>query len=298
MGSLAGPLARRPRSDVPGAGLWLAWYESDFLQGPGRAPYRLRQLWGEYERGGWRVLTGQAWSLLRPNRRGISSQNDLMNTLVVEPGYHVGLAGRRNPQVRITRDFGLWHAAAAWEYREGGLATFKLVREGTRAHSELVLLAGAHKALGAGLSGVVSLHNRLNWVSQQLWSQGGGPHLVGPLPARVHAHASIQGVEASWPAARLRLFAYVGAAYASRSAGNRLLRQWSVGFHHELTRNPRWGVTELSFQYSRLGRFTWPGGRGALNGLTFRLRHSLPGLGRQNGGGMAQTSHGAPSTRR
>jgi len=278
-------------------GKWLGYYESDFLQNAGRAPYRLRQFWGEYERDGWRILAGQAWSLLRPNRRGISSHNDLMNTLVVEPGYHVGLAGRRNPQVRIARDFGSWHAAAAWEHRQGGLATFKLARDGTRTHSELVLLAGAHKTLGVGLSAVVSLHHRLSWVSQQLWSQGAGPHLVGPLPAQVHAHASIQGVEASWPAARVRLFAYGGAAYASRSDGNRLLRQWSVGFHRELPGNPRWGVTELSFQYSRVGRLTWPAGRGALNGLTFRLRHSLPGRGRPNGGN-AQESRGASSRRR
>jgi len=261
-------------------GNWLGYYESDFLQSAGRAPYRLRQLWVEYENGGWRILAGQAWSLLRPNRHGISSQNELMNTLVVEPGYHVGLAGRRNRQVRIVRDFGSWHAATAYEYREGGLVTLKLARDAGRAHGELLLLGGAGKTLGAGLSAVVTIHPRLQWVSQQLWSQGAGPHLMGPMPARVHAHACIQGLEASWPSARLRLFAYGGAAYASRSESNRLLRQWSVGFHHTLVRSVRWGVPELSAQYSRLERFTWPGGHGAMHTLSLRLRYSLPGTRR------------------
>jgi len=97
------------------AGNLSAYVEADFLDAPGRNPYRFRQYWAEYRAGRWRVLAGQAWSLLRPNRSGISSEGSLMNTLVVEPGYHVGLAGLRNRQLRIVHDNGNWHMALSYE---------------------------------------------------------------------------------------------------------------------------------------------------------------------------------------
>src|SRR2546423_1538178 len=79
------------------------YVETDFLNAPEKQPYRFRQYWGEYRFGQWRILGGQAWSLLRPNRVGIETESGLMNTFVVDPSYHVGLAGLRNRQLRITR---------------------------------------------------------------------------------------------------------------------------------------------------------------------------------------------------
>lgn len=262
-------------AELLAGGRWLGYYESDFLNGQGGSPYRLRQLWGQFERGSWKILAGQGWSLLRPNRRGISSQNDLMNTTVVEPSYHVGLAGMRKRQIRVTRSLGAWQAALAYEDRRGGDVTAKVVRDGERAHWEAVVLAGHGRRFGAGLAAVVRAAPKLSWVSQAIWSQGLGPDLVGSLPPRVHAHAMIQGVEAKLTG-RLEAFAYGGWAYATRSPGNRALRQLSVGLHRKLFVHPTYGSTLLSLQYSRLDRAVWAGGHGRMNSVMLTLRHILP----------------------
>ncbi len=262
-------------ADLEAGGRWRGYYESDFLNEPGLSPYRLRQFWGQFERGSWRILGGQAWSLLRPNRVGISAENDLMNTIVVEPGYHVGLAGARKRQIRVTRSLGRWHAAAALEHRAGSDFTAKLVRDGGRAHYEAAILAGHNGRRGAALGVVVRATPRLTWVNQQIWSQGLGPDLVGPLPPRVHAHAVIHGLEAKLTS-ELQVFAYGGLAYASRSPSTRLLRQWSAGFHRRLFVHPHYGASVLSFQFAQAGRAMWTGGSGSMNYFVIALRHYLP----------------------
>ena len=68
--------------------------EADFLNRPPNDPFRWRQYYGKLQWGDWEVLAGQAWSLLRPNRLRISSEGDLMNTRVVDAGYHVGCSDR------------------------------------------------------------------------------------------------------------------------------------------------------------------------------------------------------------
>ncbi len=261
-------------ADVEAGGWWRGYYESDFLAEPGQAPYRLRQLWGQFERGSWKILGGQAWSLLRPNRVGVSAETDLMNTIVVEPGYHVGLAGARNRQLRLTRSLGRWQAAVAFEHRGGPDFAAKLVRDGGRSHYEAAILAGHQGRRGVALAAVVRPTSRLTWVNQQIWSQGLGPDLVGPLPARVHAHALIQGLEVKLTG-KLQVFGYGGLAYAGRSPGARLLRQWSAGFHRSLFKHPLYGATFLSFQFSQAGRALWPGGSGSMNYFMFALRHDL-----------------------
>jgi hypothetical protein len=60
------------------AGNLSIYLETDFLNAPGKEPLRFRQYWGEYRIGKWRILGGQAWSLLRPNRMGINSEGGLM----------------------------------------------------------------------------------------------------------------------------------------------------------------------------------------------------------------------------
>lgn len=257
------------------AGDWLGYYEADFLDPAGRSNYRLRQLWGQYQGGSWQILAGQAWSLLRPNRVGISARSDLMNTIAVEPAYHVGLAGGRNRQLRITKAMGAWQAALAYEYRQGGDVAAKLAHDGGRAHWEVMALAGHGDRRAAGAAAVVKLSSRLRWVSEQLWSQGCGPDLVGGMPVSVHAHSVIEGAEAKLTA-KLELFVYGGLAYATKSAGNRVLRQWTAGFHRILYYHGRWGSATLSFQYSQLDRSTWPGGHGEMNYFMIALRHNLP----------------------
>ncbi|MEK7405655.1 MAG: hypothetical protein AAB225_11155 [Acidobacteriota bacterium] len=258
-----------------GGGRLVGYYESDFLNGVGGPPFRLRQLWGEYERGNWKILAGQAWSLLRPNRAGSSTQSDLMNTIVVEPAYHVGLAGVRKHQVRVTRVIGNWQAVVAYEHKEQGDLVAKLARDSGRLHWEVVGLAGEQRRFAAGLSAVIRASRAVNLVSQQLWSQGAGPDLIGSLPPGVHAHATIHGVEAKVHK-NLQLFSYGGIVYGTRSSGNRTVRQWTAGFHQKLFEHAIYGQSFLSFQYSQFDRSLWRGAQGDMNYLMIGFRHFLP----------------------
>jgi hypothetical protein len=113
----------------------LGLVETDFLGYlPGNAAVtsnsgsmRLRQYWVEARRNKLEILAGQSWSLLTPNRRGVSPlAADLFLTQDVDPNLQVGLTWSRDPQIRLT-----WHfsdrlkAAASWEAGEqygGGAA--------------------------------------------------------------------------------------------------------------------------------------------------------------------------------
>src|SRR5581483_3821041 len=105
------------RGDTREGPVQLSGYaESDFLNPiPGQTPYRWRQYWGAVQWGNWEVLGGKAWSMLRPNRVGVASDTGLMNTLVLEPSYHIGIVGSRNRQFRLSRKIGDYHAVLGWE---------------------------------------------------------------------------------------------------------------------------------------------------------------------------------------
>jgi hypothetical protein len=106
----------------------LGYVEADFLGFvPGNAAVtansnslRMRLFWVDLRRGKWEMLAGQSWSLLTPNRRGVSAlPADLFLTQDVDPNIQVGLTWSRSPQVRFT-----YHAsdtvkaAVSWEAAE------------------------------------------------------------------------------------------------------------------------------------------------------------------------------------
>jgi hypothetical protein len=248
------------------------YVESDFLNSVGAEPFRFRQYWGEYRIGKWRILGGQAWSLLRPNRSGISSEGGLMSTYVVEPAYHVGLAGQRNRQVRITREEGNWRMAVSYESGKSFLG--KVSHDSGRLHLEGAGLGSAHRR-AASAAAVIHAAHKIDIVTQQVVSHGVGPELLSTIPAGVNAHSTIQGVEARIQR-NLELFAYGGIAYGGPSQGNRTVRQWSAGFIRHLFREQSWGDATLSAQYSQLDRSTWPGEHGAMNYVQVSFRYYLP----------------------
>lgn len=51
-----------------GSGTLTGYLEIDFQNPAGQQPCQFRQYWGEFSQGHWRILAGQGWSLLRPNR--------------------------------------------------------------------------------------------------------------------------------------------------------------------------------------------------------------------------------------
>lgn len=68
---------------------------------------RLRLFWADVRKGNVEFLAGQSWSMLVPNRKGISAlPGDLFYTNVIDINYVAGLTWTRQPGVRV-----LYHAA-------------------------------------------------------------------------------------------------------------------------------------------------------------------------------------------
>ena len=64
--------------------------------------YRLRLYWANLRKGIWEVQAGQSWSLLTPNRKGLSAlPSDLFYSQVVDVNYMNGLVWGRIPDVRF-----------------------------------------------------------------------------------------------------------------------------------------------------------------------------------------------------
>ena len=78
---------------------------------------RLRLYWVDARKGGWEFLAGQSWSMLTPNRKGISAlPGDLFYSQVMDVNYMAGLTWTRQPGMRV-----LYHA--------GNTVTFGLSAE-------------------------------------------------------------------------------------------------------------------------------------------------------------------------
>jgi hypothetical protein len=99
----------RVDTTVKGASV-IGYFESDFLgAAPGNIavssnsdPNRLRLYWVDVRKGKWEFMGGQSWSMLTPNRKGLSPlPSDLFYTQDVDVNYQAGLVWSRNPQVRI-----------------------------------------------------------------------------------------------------------------------------------------------------------------------------------------------------
>lgn len=248
-----------------------AYLETDFQQRPGRAPVRFRQAYGEYRSGDWSVAGGQMWSLLRPNRVGITSRSNLLNTLVTDPSYHVGLMGVRDRQVRVTRKIGDWQIGAAWEER--GRFLQKVTHDGKRLHWELGGIAGTRGRYGVSAAFAWKLANRLSLVGQQFLGKGLGRDAVGVLDERSRFSASISGLEANLTR-RWQAYAYTGVEYAGRSQGVRLMREYTAGVARTLARD-KFGAVQCNFQYSVMDRSVWSSGHGLAGMAMLSIRHTL-----------------------
>jgi hypothetical protein len=68
---------------------------------------RIRLYWVDARKGGWEFLAGQSWSMLTPNRRGISPlPGDLFYSQVMDVNYMAGLTWTRQPGFRVLYHFG------------------------------------------------------------------------------------------------------------------------------------------------------------------------------------------------
>ena len=88
----------------------LAYWESDFLGNNAGSvavtsnsdTFRLRLYWVDLQKNGWEILAGQSWSMLTPNRKGISPlPANIFYSQDVDVNYQAGLTWTRQPQFRV-----------------------------------------------------------------------------------------------------------------------------------------------------------------------------------------------------
>lgn len=73
---------------------------------------RMRLYFVDVQHGPWEFLAGQDWSMLTPNRKGISPlPSDIFYTQNVDVNYQVGLVWERTPQLRL-----LFHPNDQWTF--------------------------------------------------------------------------------------------------------------------------------------------------------------------------------------
>jgi hypothetical protein len=71
---------------------------------------RMRVYFVDVKKGPWELLAGQDWSLLTPNRVGLSPiPSDIFYTQDMDTNYQVGLIWSRQPQIRL-----VYHASPEW----------------------------------------------------------------------------------------------------------------------------------------------------------------------------------------
>ena len=92
--------------------------------------FRIRQAWGQAKAdNGWKILGGQAWSLVTENKAGIAPSDDLgkvndARPTTIDGGYNVGFSFARQYTIRVTKDFGTkFSAAFGVENAQGTLTT-------------------------------------------------------------------------------------------------------------------------------------------------------------------------------
>ncbi len=201
---------------------FLAAAQPNIFAGSNGHPLRLRLYWAQWRGKQWELLGGQSWSLLAPNRQGISPDHfAIMHTRLIDPNYSVGLAWTRQATVRVTRRWERWTGAVAVENPEQNILDPREVPEDVRglanrttpgsnirpdllaklaydtagAHLEVAgvgrnfqvystRLGVKHNAIGAGVSlaGVIHAGKWVDLVSQNYVSSGGGRYTQGLAP--------------------------------------------------------------------------------------------------------------------
>ncbi|MBI3665302.1 MAG: hypothetical protein HY236_03610 [Acidobacteria bacterium] len=196
--------------------------EADFLAGTTSNVFAASNSHGLRMRLYWARWGSSNWDLLAPNRVGLSpSPADIMNTMLIDPNYSVGLVWTRQGTLRYTRHWDRFHLAAALENAEPnildprevpvdvhGLATravpganlspdlvVKLAYDAPFAHLEAAaaertfqvysaVLGQKDRAGGGALSlaGVIHAGPRIDLVTQNFIAAGGGRYAQGLVP--------------------------------------------------------------------------------------------------------------------
>jgi hypothetical protein len=263
------------RGDRATGPVTLTFYlESDFLNpNAGQSPYRWRQYWGAVHWRKWEISGGREWNLLRPNRFGVQSDTGTMNTLVPEPAYHVGLDGTRDRQFRLTRNFGDYNAVFAWQ--TNGLFLARVAVDKKFGHIELdSILAGHHGQHGISAAAYLNVSKRVRVETQEYWSKRAAYQALGVVPTNVDGGNALEGLE-FFLTPRIDAYAYAGWAYAARSGGNRVVREYTVGGDYRIPIPSLHGLALFSLQLSRMDRALWIGQSGVMSYAMYRFRYTF-----------------------
>ncbi len=263
------------RSDLPLGHLKLSTYtESDFLDvTPGHNAFQWRQYYADGRIGNWEILAGQAWSMLRPNRAGLSPETAMFHTDVNDGGYHNALLGGRHRQVRLVRQFGENEKiGVSWE--SDGNFVGKVVRDGKTYHGEVIGTVGHYGRYGASVAGGFSLTPRLRFVMQQYVSHHGLYEAMGVVSAQASGFSSLDGLEFQWTR-KLEIYAYAGWVHATEGTGNHLVNEYTCGANRRVPSFANFGVMSLAAQYSHLSRNVFTGQSGAMDYLVLRWKYVL-----------------------
>jgi hypothetical protein len=120
---------------------------------------RVRLFWLDVRKHKWELLAGQSWSLLTPNRQGLSPlPADVFSALNIDPNLQVGLTWSRDPQFRV-----VYHAShtvtlglsleAAEQYGGGSAGAGEITLP-----AELASAYGPQVNTGDSTFGVPNLH--------------------------------------------------------------------------------------------------------------------------------------------
>jgi len=110
---------------------------------------RLRVYFTDLKSGRWELLAGQSWSMLTPNRVGVSPfLSEIYNTLHLDSNYQVGLTYARQTQIRTVYHFtdrlALGFSAENPQQFSGGAVTFPALFNSTQTD------LGSSSGLGGG----------------------------------------------------------------------------------------------------------------------------------------------------
>ncbi len=176
---------------------------------------RLRLYWIDARHGGWEFLAGQSWSMLTPNRVGISPlPGDLFYSQVMDVNYMAGLTWTRQPGFRV-----LYHA--------GDKLTFGLAAEeadqymGGSGGGSAIVLPAAYTAL----SGTQLDNNNFTNPYQ-------GPQLTPDFIAKIaidpssRFHAEVAGVVSTF---KILNIANIPAGQTDTKTGGGIQAGFNVG---------------------------------------------------------------------
>ena len=172
------------------------YVEADFL---GFAPpniydtsnsdsFRLRLYWVDVKKGLWEVMAGQSWSLLTPNRNGLSPlPGDIFYSQDMDTNYQLGLTWARQAGIRVVlHPTKSWAIGAALENPEQTLPGGVVLPSTVSANDGSQLDTNSGSLTGSGVASNTAVPNvHPDVIAKSAWDFGPEGH---------HVHVDIAGL--------------------------------------------------------------------------------------------------------